>query len=81
MAFGANVALVLQGKRNGVTNKLQVSHASHMEGMHCVVHPNNLAIRCLLDMEMVSRIETLLIALHMYFNKSPNCLLELQKFA
>ena len=38
MAFGADGASVLQGKRNGVTNKLQVFHAPHMQGMHCVAH-------------------------------------------
>ena len=38
MAFGADGVSVLQRKRNGVTNKLQVSHAPHMQGMHCVAH-------------------------------------------
>ncbi len=81
MAFGADGASILQGKRNGVTNKLQVSHAPHMQGMHCVAHRSNLAVQCLSDLEMVSRIETLLAALHMYFSKSPKRHLELQKLA
>jgi len=45
MAFGADGASVLQRKRNGVTNKLQVSHAPHMQGMHCVTHRSNLAVQ------------------------------------
>ena len=81
MAFGADGASVLQGKRNGVTNKLQVSHAPHMQGMHCVAHRSNLAVQCLSDLEMVARIETLLAALHKYFSKSPKRHLELQKLA
>ncbi len=81
MAFGADGASVLQGKKNGVTNRLQVSHAPHMQGMHCVAHRSNLAVQCLSDLEMVSRIETLLSALHMYFSKSPKRHLELQKLA
>jgi hypothetical protein len=44
MSFGANGALVLEGKKNGVTNKLQVSHVSHMKGMHCVMHQKKFAI-------------------------------------
>ena len=38
MAFGADGASHLQQVRNGVTNKLQVSHVPHMQGMHCVAH-------------------------------------------
>ena len=38
MAFGVNGAFTLQGLKNGVTNKLQVSHALHMQGMHCMAH-------------------------------------------
>ena len=81
MAFGADGASVLQGKRNGVTTKLQVSHAPHMQGMHCVAHRSNLAVQCLSDLEMVARIENLLAALHRYFSKSPKRHLELQKLA
>ena len=80
IAFGADGASVLQGKKNGVT-KLQVSHAPHMQGMHCVVHRSNLAMQCLSDLEMVARIETILVALHKYFSKFPKCHLELQKLA
>ena len=79
MAFGADDASVLQGKRNGVTNKLQVSHAPHMQGMHYMAHRSNLAVQCLSDLEMAARIETLLAVLYKYFSKSPKCHLELQK--
>jgi hypothetical protein len=79
MAFGTDGASVLQDKRNGVTNRLQVSHVPHIQGMHCMAHRSNLAVQCLLDLEMVSRIEILLAALHMYFSKSPKRHLELQK--
>jgi hypothetical protein len=81
MAFGTDGASVLQGKRNGVTNKLQVSHAPHMQDMHCVAQRNNLAVQCLSDLKMVARIETLLVVLHTYFSKSPKHHLELQKLA
>ena len=47
MTFGADGASVLQRKRNGVTNKLQVSHAPHMQGMLCVVHQSNFVVQCL----------------------------------
>ena len=57
IVFGADGTSVLQGKRNRVTNKLQVSHAPHMQGMHCVAHQSNLAVQCLSDLEMVAKFE------------------------
>ena len=79
VAFGIDGTSVLQGKRNGVTNKLQVSHAPYMQGMHCVAHRNNLAVQCLSDLEMVARIEILLGVLHKYFSRSLKRHLELPK--
>lgn len=78
MAFGTLGALVLQGKKNDITKKLYVSHAPHMQWMHCATHQSHLVIQHLSGLEMVSRIETLLIVLHMYFSKSPKCRLELR---
>ena len=79
MAFGGEGASVLQRKRNGVTNKLQVFHAPHMQCMHCVAHQSNLEVQCLSDLEMVVRIETLIVVLYKYFRKFPIHHLELQK--
>ena len=81
MAFGTDGTLVLQRKKNGVTNKLHISHVPYMQDMHYVAHRSNLAVQCLSDLEMVVRIETLLAALHKYFSKSPKHHLELQKLA
>ena len=78
-AFGADGTSVLHGKRNGVTNKLQISYVPHMQGMHCVAHRNNLAVQCLSNLEMVARIETLLDVLYKYFSMFPKRHLELQK--
>lgn len=44
-----------------------------------MVHRSNLAMQYLSDLDMVSRIETLLAALHKYFSKYSKCHLELQK--
>jgi hypothetical protein len=52
-----------------------------MQGMHYVVHRNNLSVQCLSDLEMVARIEALLAALHKYFNQFPIRHLKLQKLA
>ena len=76
MAFGASM---LQGKRNGVTNKLHVSHAPHMQDMHWMAHRSNLAVQYLSNLEMVAMIEILLAILPKYFSKSPKRHLELQK--
>lgn len=78
MAFMIIGALVLQGKENDITKKLYICHAPHMQWMHCATHQSHLVMQCLLGLEMVSRIEILLVALHMYFSKSPKCHLELQ---
>ena len=79
--FDTYGASIWQGKMNGVTNKLHVSHAPHMQDMHCVAYQTNLAMSYLSDLEMVARIETLLIILYKYFSKSPKRHLELQKLA
>ena len=79
MAFGADGASVLQRRRNGVTDKLRVSHTPHIHGMHCMAHRSNLVVQCLSDLKMVVRIETHLAVLHKYFSKSPKRHLELQK--
>ena len=81
MAFGADGASGLQEKRNGNTNKLSISHAPHMQGMHCVAYRSNLAKQCLSNLELVARIETLLAALYNYFSKSSKRHLKLQKLA
>ena len=59
MAFSTDGVSVLQGKMNGVTNKLQISHTPHIQGMHCMAHRSNLAVQCLSDLEMVTRIKIL----------------------
>jgi hypothetical protein len=40
-----------------------------MQEMHCVTHRSNIAVQCLSDLEVVTRIETLLAALYKYFSK------------
>jgi hypothetical protein len=55
------------------------SHASHMQDMHCVAHQSCPTVQCLSDLEMVARIQTLLVVLHKYFSKSSKRHLELQK--
>lgn len=77
MAFGAIGASMLQWNKNDITKKLHISHAPYMQ-WHCAIHQSNLALQYLLGFEMVPRIKTLLVALHMYFNKSPKCHMELQ---
>ena len=47
--------------------------------MHYVAHRSNHAVQCVSDLEMEARIETILVALHKYFSKSPKCHLDFQK--
>jgi hypothetical protein len=81
MCFGADGASVLQGSKNGVTQKLQTGYAPHMLGVHYVAHRSNLAATALSDLEMISRLENLLVALHKYFSKSPKRHLALEKLS
>jgi hypothetical protein len=79
VCFRADGASVLQGKRQGVTTQLQVKHAPHMHGMHCVVHRTDLPVEVLSELPLVSRVEELIIGLYSYFSCSPKRHLELEK--
>lgn len=52
-----------------------------MMGVHCVAHRSNLAADALSKVEMISRLENLLVALHKYFSKSPKRHLALEKLS
>ena len=53
MASHTDGASVPQGKRNGITNKLQASHASYLQGVHCVVLQSNLIMQCLSNLKTI----------------------------
>jgi hypothetical protein len=81
VCFGSDSASVLQGNRHGVTIQIQGMHAPHCQGMHCVAHRTDLAVKVLSKLSMIYAIEKLLKKLHSYFSKSLKCHLELEKLS
>lgn len=67
IAFSADSTSVLQENMNGITNKLQVFHAPHIQGIHYVTHQNNLVVQCLSHLNMMARMRTMFSCLLQVF--------------
>ena len=52
-----------------------------MEGVHCVSHRTNLAVKTLEKVPVISKIEAMLQTFHAYFSASPKRHLEFTKLA
>jgi hypothetical protein len=81
VCFKADGAVVFQGAKLGVTAQRIEKFAPYLMGMHCMFHRTNLAVQALSNFSLVSKIETLLQALHSYFTSSPKRHLEFTKLA
>ena len=42
-----------------------------MLAMHCIAHQSNLTTQCLSNVELIARLEKLLLSLHKYFARFP----------
>ena len=81
VCVGADGAAVMQGQRNGLCVRLQLSAAPYMLGIHCMAHRMNLAFKIVSTFPSVSNVEYLVREVHAYFCRSPKRFLEFQKFA
>jgi hypothetical protein len=81
VCVGADGASVMQGQRNGLCVKLQLSASPYMLSIHCMAHRMNLAFKIVSKFPLVSKVEALVREVHAYFCRSPKRFLEFQKFA
>ena len=81
LCFGADGATVFHGVSGGVTVQLQREFAPFLIGVHCGNHKTNLAMLVVSKTAIVSRGESLISALHVYFSKSCKKSLEFSKLA
>jgi len=80
VCVGADGASVMEGQRNGLCVRLQLSAAPYMLSIHCMAHRMNLAFKIVSKFPLVSNVEYLVREVHAYFCRSPKRFLEFQKF-
>eukprot|EP01018_Ginkgo_biloba_P020839 Gb_12925 [translate_table: standard] len=78
---GANGASVMQGQRNGLCVRLQLSISPYMLSIHCMAHRMNLAFKIVSKFSHVCKVEDLVREVHAYFCRSPKRFAEFQRFA
>ena len=71
VCVGAYGASVMQGQRNGLCARMQLSTSSYMLSIHCMVHRTNLAFKIVRNFSLVSKVEYLVREVHAYFCRSP----------
>ena len=71
----------MQGQRNGLCARMQLSASSYMLSIHCMVHRTSLAFKIVSNFSLVSKVEYLVCGVHAYFCQSPKQFLEFKFFS
>ena len=66
----------MEGKRNDLCVRLELSTSPHMLGIHCMAHKKNLAFKIVTKFPLLSKVEYLVHEVHAYFFRSPKQFLE-----
>jgi hypothetical protein len=80
VCVGADGASVMQGQRNGLCVRLQLSASPYMLSIHCMAHRMNLAFKIVSKFPSVSKVEDLVREAYAYFSRSPKRFSEFKKF-
>ena len=70
----------MQGQRNGLCARMQLSASPYMLSIHCMAHRMNLAFKIVSNFSLVSKVEYLVCEVHAYLFWSPKRFLELYFF-
>jgi hypothetical protein len=81
ISIGTDGASVFQGARAGVVRQLQDDHAPFVQGIHCLAHRVNLAMKVLSKLHIMSCVESMLTVMHAYFAHSPKRHVEFERLA
>jgi hypothetical protein len=81
VCVGADGASVMQGQRNGLCVRLQLSASPYMLSIHCMAHRMNLAFKIVSKFPLVSKVEDLVREAYAYFSRIPKQFSEFKKFA
>jgi hypothetical protein len=71
VCVGADGATIMQGKRNRLCVKLELSASPFMISIHCMSHRMNLAFKIVSKFPRVSKVEDLVHETHAYVCRSP----------
>lgn len=72
VCVGAYGASMMQGQRNRVCVRLQLSISPYMLNIHCMAHRMNIAFKIVIKFLSISKVEYLVHETHAYFSRSPN---------
>ena len=71
VCVGADGESIMQGQRNGLCARLQLSDSPYMLSIHCMAHRMSLAFKLVSKFSLVSKVEYLVREVHAYFCRSP----------
>ena len=80
VCVGADGASVMQGQRNDLCARMQLSAAPYMLSIHCMAHMMNLEFKIVSNFSLVSKVEYLVHEFHAYIFQSPKRFLEFKFF-
>ena len=73
VSVGADGASIMQGQRNGICAKLQLSASPYMLSIHCMAHRMNLALKIVSKFHWFKRLNTLYVRfMHTFFGVPNN---------
>ena len=81
VCVGTNRALVMEGQRNELCARRQLSASAYMFSIHCMDHRMNLAFKIVNKFPLVSKVKELVHENHEYFFHSTKRFTESQQFA
>ena len=81
VCVGADGASVMQGQRNVLCARMQLSASSYMLSINCMDHRMHLAFEIVSKFSLVSKVEYLVREVHAYFFQSPKQFLEFKFFS
>ena len=71
LCVGVDGASVMQGRRNGICARMQLSASPYILSIHCMAHRMNLAFKIVSKFSLALKVEYLVCEVHAYFCRSP----------
>ena len=81
VCVGEDGASVMQGQRNGICARMQLSTSPYMLSIHCMAQRMNLEFKIVSNFSLVSKVAYLVCEVHAYFFRSPKQFLEFKFFS
>lgn len=81
VCFEVDKVIVFHSVKNGVMTQLMQKYVPFVSGVQCMAHCTNLVVQTFNNLNLVSKIEFLLVSMYNYFCHNPKRHLETTKLA